>query len=293
MQKSILLTGGAGFIGCTIADKLSENADYRVHIVDDLSRGKKDDTFHRLLQRENVEFSQLDLTEPHAYSQIKPAYDLIYHLAAVVGVRKVMEERIVYFSDSGRENTEEVLRIVKRRAEELSIKSILVASTSGDTAVRAVEVLEGIRIIAVSHATGMREPNFQEFVEENRQKFESKGGIVLTTTHAFAGLGYLLRTQPNVRIHLAISGAVVVVGLWVGLPARDWAVVALTVGLVLTAEAFNTALEALVDIVSPERHPLAQVAKDVSAGAVTLAAIAALVVGLLLLGPPLWGRLFR
>lgn len=116
--------------------------------------------------------------------------------------------------------------------------------------------------------------------------------LITSFRYAFAGLGYLLRTQPNARIHLAITLAVVVVGLWLGLPARDWAVIALTVGLVLVAEAFNTALEALVDLACPERHPLAGVVKDVSAGAVTLAAITAVVVGLLLLGPPLWGRLF-
>ena len=110
--------------------------------------------------------------------------------------------------------------------------------------------------------------------------------------YALAGLGYLLRTQPNARIHLTITLAVVVVGLWLGLPARDWAVIALTVGLVLMAEAFNTALEAAVDLAHPEPHPLAEVAKDVGAAAVTLAAIAAVVVGLLVLGPPLWGRLF-
>jgi len=116
--------------------------------------------------------------------------------------------------------------------------------------------------------------------------------LITSFRYAFAGLGYLLRTQPNARIHLAVTLAVVLVGLWVGLPARDWAVVALTVGLVLMAEAFNTALEAAVDLAHPERHPLAGAAKDVGAAAVTLAAIAAVLVGLLVLGPPLWGRLF-
>lgn len=111
-----------------------------------------------------------------------------------------MEGRIVYFSSTGRENTEEVLGIVKRRAEELNIKSILVASTSGDTAVRAVKVLEGVRVIAVSHATGMKEANFQEFTEENRQKIESNGGIVLTAIHAFAGLGGAMRKKFNMYL---------------------------------------------------------------------------------------------
>ena len=63
-------------------------------------------------------------------------------------------------------------------------------------------------------------------------------------------------------------------------------------GLVFVAEGFNTALEAVVDLVSPQSQPLAQIAKDVSAGAVTLAAGSAVVVGLLIMGPPLHARLF-
>ena len=111
-----------------------------------------------------------------------------------------MEGSIVYFSSTGRENTEEVLGIVKRRAEELGIKSIIVASTSGDTAVRAVGILKGVKVIAVSHATGMGEPNVQQFTEENRQKFESKDGIVLTAIHAFAGLGGAMRKKFNMYL---------------------------------------------------------------------------------------------
>ena len=104
--------------------------------------------------------------------------------------------------------------------------------------------------------------------------------LFVSFRHAFAGIAHLVRTQPNARIHLAITLAVVIAGLWVGLPGRDWAVIAVTVGLVFIAEAFNTALEAAVDLASSERHPLAKASKDVGAGAVTLAAIAAVVVGL-------------
>jgi hypothetical protein len=79
-----------------------------------------------------------------------------------------MESRIVYFEKLGRENTEEVLRIVGQRAEELGIKTVLVASTRGDTAVQAVEAFKGLRVIAVSHSTGFNEPNVQRFIKENR-----------------------------------------------------------------------------------------------------------------------------
>ena len=110
--------------------------------------------------------------------------------------------------------------------------------------------------------------------------------------YALSGLRYLVCSQPNARIHLAIAGAVVAMGAWLGLPARDWAAIAFVAGLVLVAEAFNTALEAAVDLCSPEPHPLAAVAKDVGAGAVLLAALTSVIVGGLLLGPPLWARLF-
>jgi diacylglycerol kinase len=74
------------------------------------------------------------------------------------------------------------------------------------------------------------------------------------------------------------------------LPARDWAIVVLTIAMVFTAEFINTAIEAVVDLASPVNHPLAKVGKDVGAGAVLVAALAAALVGLLILGPPLWGR---
>jgi diacylglycerol kinase len=72
------------------------------------------------------------------------------------------------------------------------------------------------------------------------------------------------------------------------LSPTEWAIIALTIALVLAAEAFNTVAETAVDLAAAEYHPLAKIAKDVAAGAVLLMAIAAVVVGLLVLGPPLW-----
>ena len=111
-----------------------------------------------------------------------------------------MEGKVVYFDKPGAENTEEVLSIVKRRAEELGVRSVLVASTSGDTAVKAVEVLKGIRVVAVSHNAGFRQPNIQEFTEENRKAVESKGGLLLTTTHAFAGVDRAMLRKFNMHL---------------------------------------------------------------------------------------------
>ena len=104
-----------------------------------------------------------------------------------------MELKTVYFENPGKENTEETLRIAKQRAEELGIKTILVASTIGDTAVKAMEVFKCMRVIVVTHTPGFLEPNFQEFTEESKKIVESQGGIVLTTTHAFGGLNRAMR----------------------------------------------------------------------------------------------------
>ncbi len=109
--------------------------------------------------------------------------------------------------------------------------------------------------------------------------------------HAFRGWWHVLRTQHNAWIHSTVAILVLVVGLWLGLSARDWAVIVLAAAMVFTAEFINTAIEAVVDLASPVHHPLAKVGKDVGAGAVLIAAIAAALVGLLILGPPLWARL--
>jgi hypothetical protein len=106
-----------------------------------------------------------------------------------------MEVKTVYFEKHGPENTDEVLRIAQQRAEELGIETILVASTTGNTAAKAVDAFSGLRVIAVSHAAGTREPDTQEFSEENRRIVESKGGRILTTTHAFAGISRAIRKR--------------------------------------------------------------------------------------------------
>ena len=109
--------------------------------------------------------------------------------------------------------------------------------------------------------------------------------------YAFQGWGYVLRTQRNAWIHSAIATAVFIVGIWLQLPARDWAVIILTAALVFSAEFINTAIEAVVDLATEEHHPLAKIGKDVGAAAVLVAALAAVLIGLLILGPPLLQKL--
>ena len=99
-----------------------------------------------------------------------------------------MELKTTYFDKPGKENTDKTLAIARQRAEELGVKNIVVATTIGDTAVKAVDVFAGYKVIVVTHTDGFREPNTQELTEENRQIIESKGGIILTTTHAFGGI---------------------------------------------------------------------------------------------------------
>ncbi|MCS7282825.1 MAG: diacylglycerol kinase family protein [Anaerolineae bacterium] len=109
---------------------------------------------------------------------------------------------------------------------------------------------------------------------------------------AFSGLWYAFRTQRNFPIHLSVAAGVVVLAIWLHIPPSQWAVLLLTMGLVLVLELVNSALEYVVDLASPGIHPLAKAAKDVGAGAVLLAALVSVGVGLLILGPPLWARLF-
>ncbi|TET43154.1 MAG: hypothetical protein E3J60_00960 [Dehalococcoidia bacterium] len=111
-----------------------------------------------------------------------------------------MELKTTYFDKVGMDNTMEVLRIARQRAEELGIKTIVVASTRGDTAVKAMDVLQGLRVIIVTHVTGLRGPDTQEFSEKNRKTVESKGGILVTAAHAFAGLSRAMRTKHNMYV---------------------------------------------------------------------------------------------
>lgn len=104
-------------------------------------------------------------------------------------------------------------------------------------------------------------------------------GLAASFRYAFAGLAAGWRSQPNFRIHVVLALVVVAGGALARISAAGWAIVALAIGLVLAAELFNTAVEAVVDLVSPDDHPLAKRAKDVAAAAVLVAALAAVVAG--------------
>lgn len=107
--------------------------------------------------------------------------------------------------------------------------------------------------------------------------------------YAFKGLTDAIRTQANMRIHLAATAVVLPLAWLLNISGGEWLALILVIGLVLCAEAFNTALEYLTDLVSPHQHPLAGKAKDAAAAAVMLAAFTAAVVGVIIFLP----RIFR
>ena len=109
--------------------------------------------------------------------------------------------------------------------------------------------------------------------------------------HALRGWWYVMRTQRNAWIHAVASILVLGFAFWLRVPAHSLAILILTIAMVFTAEFINTAIEAVVDLASPEKHPLAKVGKDVGAAAVLISALAAILIGLLILGPPLWEKL--
>jgi len=110
--------------------------------------------------------------------------------------------------------------------------------------------------------------------------------------YAAQGIAHTIRTQRNMRVHLGVALAVAAAGIGFGISAIEWAVVLLAIGMVFAAETMNTVAETIVDLISPERHPLAKIAKDAAAGAVLLSVLGAVGVGvavflprLLALGP--------
>lgn len=109
--------------------------------------------------------------------------------------------------------------------------------------------------------------------------------------HAIKGLVFVLRSQQNAHLHLIATVIVIALSLWLELSLENWIFLLLVIGMVWIAEFLNTALEIIVDLASPDQHPLAKVGKDVGAAAVLIAAIIALAIGMMILGPALLTKL--
>lgn len=109
--------------------------------------------------------------------------------------------------------------------------------------------------------------------------------------YAFAVFLFVLKTQKNAWLHLIATAIVIFVSFWLGIDRIEWLAILLVIGLVWMAEFMNTALEVIVDLASPEKHPLAKVGKDVGAASVLIAAILAVIIGVIVLWQPLIEKL--
>ena len=101
----------------------------------------------------------------------------------------------IYFDKPGKQNTVRTLEVAKQRADELGIRTVLVASTRGETGVQAARLFQGYDVVVVTHITGFSEPNAQELTEENRATIEAHGAKLLTCQHAFGGISRAVRKK--------------------------------------------------------------------------------------------------
>ncbi|MGZ9585021.1 diacylglycerol kinase family protein [Paenibacillus marinisediminis] len=118
-------------------------------------------------------------------------------------------------------------------------------------------------------------------------KLSTKRSWLNTFQAAFEGIAYALRTQRNMRVHLAIALFACLLGIAMDIGRSDWMWLGLCIALVMAAELINTAVESVVDLVMPEWNPLAKAAKDTAAGAVLIVAIFAVVVGIVIFAEPI------
>ena len=107
----------------------------------------------------------------------------------------VLSGSCVYFKRTGRENTGKTLEVAAKKAEELGIKNVLVATTSGETGLMATNVFAVKNLIMVTHSTGFAKPDYQEFLPEFRKEIEEAGVKILTCQHAFGGVGRAVRKK--------------------------------------------------------------------------------------------------
>lgn len=110
---------------------------------------------------------------------------------------------------------------------------------------------------------------------------------------AFSGLWHVIRTQVNMKVHIALAILALALGIALRISAVEYALVFVAIAGVMVTEMFNTVIELCVDLASPAYHPLAKIAKDVAAGAVLLSAIMAIIIALCVFGPHLWALIHR
>ena len=119
------------------------------------------------------------------------------------------------------------------------------------------------------------------------KKHNGLKGRYMSVRYSLNGLRVMLITQKNAWIHAVATVSIIAMASFLRISTTGWALVLLAIVAVWTAEALNTAFEFLADVASPEFHPLVERAKDVAAGAVLISALGSVIIGLLVLGPPL------
>ena len=127
---------------------------------------------------------------------------------------------------------------------------------------------------------------------DERKKQRGIKKLLNSFTYPIKGLKYAYRNEQNLAVDVGIAALVIIFGFIFNINKYEWAIVMLTIGLVLACELFNTAIEATVDLVTEEYHPLAKVAKDTSAAAVFVFAIVAVIVGLIIFLPKIINMIF-
>ena len=109
--------------------------------------------------------------------------------------------------------------------------------------------------------------------------------------HAFDGLMHCIRHERNIRIHLTMGCLALILAVALSVKPIELVVLVLIIAAVIVSEMINTAIENVIDLVSPEFHPLAKIVKDITAGAVLFSCIAAVIIGCLIVIPYLWALL--
>ena len=127
---------------------------------------------------------------------------------------------------------------------------------------------------------------------DERKKQKGIKKFLFSFTYAIKGLKYAYRNEQNLAFDVGVSLLVVIAGFLFKVSVSEWALLALTIGMVISLELINTAIEAAVDLVTEDYHPLAKVAKDTSAAAVFICAIASVVVGLIIFLPKVIDLIF-
>jgi len=107
----------------------------------------------------------------------------------------MVKKSVLYYSSPGEVNTDQTLSEAKLRADELGITDIVVASTRGNTALKALAVFKGYNLVVVPHVTGLREPGVQEMSEDVQEKVRAAGGKLVIATHVFSGVDRAIQAR--------------------------------------------------------------------------------------------------